>query len=187
MKMKPNIGIINALIRITIGFTILTWITAKLVKKPWRDSYLIMAMLGGMKIAEGIVRFCPITALFERGSDMVPDQMGFMGKQDHNHDEPKGSNGQKSNTPNLKAFMEQQGINSDSKGFSNPKNGKIDPLDNNINQAHKNKPNDKQQTAPGSSKGTSLNEEKMIEKIEDTIEKNGGNVKLDDIMPFNPL
>jgi hypothetical protein len=65
MHVKPNINILNSLIRITIGLTILSWSTAKLVKRPWRDSYLIMAMLGAMKVAEGIVRYCPLTALFE--------------------------------------------------------------------------------------------------------------------------
>ncbi|WP_257958967.1 YgaP family membrane protein [Bacillus sp. V3-13] len=67
MKITPNIGIINALIRITVGLTVLSWSTAKLVKKPRRDSYLVMAMLGAMKVAEGIVRYCPVTALFETG------------------------------------------------------------------------------------------------------------------------
>jgi hypothetical protein len=70
MNIKPNIGIVNALLRITCGLTILAWSTAKLSKKPWRESYLIMAFLGGMKVAEGIVRFCPITALFKEGTDM---------------------------------------------------------------------------------------------------------------------
>ncbi|KAF0815820.1 MULTISPECIES: YgaP family membrane protein [unclassified Cytobacillus] len=76
MQVKSNIGIVNALIRITIGLTILAWSTSKLVKRPWRDSYLVMAMLGGMKVAEGIVRFCPLTALFERGQDMVQEKRG---------------------------------------------------------------------------------------------------------------
>jgi hypothetical protein len=66
MHIKPNINILNSLIRITIGFTILSWSTAKLVKRPWRDSYLIMAILGAMKVAEGIVRYCPLTDLYER-------------------------------------------------------------------------------------------------------------------------
>lgn len=65
MKVTPNIGILNALIRITVGLTILSWGTAKLVKRPWRDSYLVMAMIGAMKVAEGIVRYCPVTALYE--------------------------------------------------------------------------------------------------------------------------
>ncbi|WP_077620423.1 YgaP family membrane protein [Bacillus sinesaloumensis] len=62
--MKPNIGMINALIRITCGFTMLSWATAKMVKRPWRESFIIVAMLGAMKVAEGITRFCPLTALF---------------------------------------------------------------------------------------------------------------------------
>lgn len=66
MKVKQNINIMNALIRITLGLTIVAWSTAKLVKRPWRDSYLIMTMLGAMKVAEGIVRFCPLTLLYER-------------------------------------------------------------------------------------------------------------------------
>nr|WP_304220306.1 DUF2892 domain-containing protein [Fredinandcohnia onubensis] len=63
--MKPNIGMINALVRITCGFTMLAWATAKMVKRPWRESFIIVAMLGGMKVAEGITRFCPLTALFQ--------------------------------------------------------------------------------------------------------------------------
>jgi hypothetical protein len=66
MIIKPNIGILNALIRITIGLTLLSWTTAKLVKFPWRDSYLLVALCGAMKVAEGIVRYCPITAFFQR-------------------------------------------------------------------------------------------------------------------------
>ncbi|MCS0790070.1 YgaP family membrane protein [Cytobacillus pseudoceanisediminis] len=85
MNVKPNIGIVNALIRITVGLTILAWSTSKLVKRPWRDSYLMMAMLGGMKVAEGIVRFCPLTALFERGQDMVQEKRKQEGN--HNNDE----------------------------------------------------------------------------------------------------
>lgn len=73
MNVKPNIGVLNALIRITIGLTILSWSTAKLVKRPWRDSYLVMAMLGAMKVAEGIVRYCPITAMYEKCPVMQPD------------------------------------------------------------------------------------------------------------------
>jgi hypothetical protein len=66
MNIKPNIGIINALIRITCGLTILAWSTSKLVKFPWRDSYLFTALMGAMKVAEGIVRYCPVVDLFER-------------------------------------------------------------------------------------------------------------------------
>jgi hypothetical protein len=65
---RPNIGIINALVRITCGLSLLAWATSKYCKKPWRDSYLIAIVLGAMKVGEGIVRFCPITYLFENSN-----------------------------------------------------------------------------------------------------------------------
>lgn len=71
MNIKPNIGILNALIRITFGLTILAWSTSKLVKHPWRDSYLFAALCGAMKVAEGIVRYCPLTELYERCQEMI--------------------------------------------------------------------------------------------------------------------
>jgi hypothetical protein len=74
MKVSQNIGIVNALIRITVGFTILAWSTSKLVKRPWRDSYLWMALIGGMKVGEGILRFCPITAMFEKDQESGPEE-----------------------------------------------------------------------------------------------------------------
>jgi hypothetical protein len=60
-----NIGIINALLRITFGLTMLAWATAKMTRRPWCTSYLIVALLAAMKVGEGITRFCPITALYE--------------------------------------------------------------------------------------------------------------------------
>ncbi|MFB3171072.1 DUF2892 domain-containing protein [Neobacillus sp. 179-C4.2 HS] len=74
MNVTKNIGILNALIRITIGLTILSWSTAKMVKFPWRDSYLFIAICGAMKVAEGIVHFCPVTALYERYQEMEQEK-----------------------------------------------------------------------------------------------------------------
>ncbi|MDM5186802.1 DUF2892 domain-containing protein [Bacillus sp. DX4.1] len=68
--MKPNIGIINALIRITFGFVVLSCSTAKLARKPWCTWSKILLWLGAMKIAEGIVRFCPITEVCKLGKYM---------------------------------------------------------------------------------------------------------------------
>jgi hypothetical protein len=76
LKIKPNIGILNALIRITCGLTILAWSTSKLVKCPWRDSYLLTALMGAMKVAEGIVRYCPITDLCERIQEKRTEDSG---------------------------------------------------------------------------------------------------------------
>lgn len=80
MNVKPNIGIVNALIRITIGLSVLAWSTAKHTKMPWRDSYILLGVLGAMKVAEGIVRFCPIVALFEREQNNRSNQ--------HNNQDP---------------------------------------------------------------------------------------------------
>jgi hypothetical protein len=74
LNITKNIGIVNALIRITMGLTILSWSTAKMVKHPWRDSYLFAAICGAMKVAEGIVRFCPVTALFERSQELMEEK-----------------------------------------------------------------------------------------------------------------
>ncbi|WP_163100829.1 YgaP family membrane protein [Peribacillus alkalitolerans] len=65
MNVKSNIGIINALIRITVGFTLLSLVTAKMVKRPYKESYILIAMMAAMKIAEGILRYCPLTQLYE--------------------------------------------------------------------------------------------------------------------------
>jgi hypothetical protein len=92
MKVTPNIGILNALVRITIGLTLLSWCTAKLVKQPWRDSYLFVALCAAMKVAEGIVRYCPMTAMFEKYQDMNGDndsgnsENGFSSRTDDSVD-----------------------------------------------------------------------------------------------------
>ncbi|MBO1582150.1 MULTISPECIES: YgaP family membrane protein [Bacillus] len=59
--MKQNIGIMNALIRITLGLVVLSCSTAKLTRKPWCTWSKVLLWLGAMRIAEGILRFCPIT------------------------------------------------------------------------------------------------------------------------------
>lgn len=74
MNVKPNIGIINAIVRITAGLTLLSWATAKLVKKPWQDSNIIIAMLAAMKVAEGILRYCPLTDLVQTQYNNMTEQ-----------------------------------------------------------------------------------------------------------------
>ncbi|OEH93413.1 hypothetical protein BFG57_12145 [Bacillus solimangrovi] len=64
--MKPNISLINALMRITCGFTILAWGTSKMVRRPYCASYLWVTMAGAMKVAEGITRYCPMVAMYDQ-------------------------------------------------------------------------------------------------------------------------
>lgn len=67
MKMvKPNIGIVNALIRITCGLMMVSWGTTKLNRKPYSNISLITVFLGSMKVAEGITRFCPLVFVYKK-------------------------------------------------------------------------------------------------------------------------
>lgn len=61
--MKKNIGLINATIRIMFGFIFIGQSTANLVRKPHCLSSMLTLMLGAMKVASGITRFCPLTYL----------------------------------------------------------------------------------------------------------------------------
>ncbi|WP_096187013.1 YgaP family membrane protein [Evansella halocellulosilytica] len=62
---KQNIGVINAIVRITCGFTLFAWALSKMVRRPYDTMPLFTVIMGAMKIAEGITRFCPLTYLFE--------------------------------------------------------------------------------------------------------------------------
>ncbi|SIS10411.1 Protein of unknown function [Peribacillus simplex] len=75
MKFKQNISIINALMRITCGFTLLTWAMTKMVKKPWKNqSYIFVVMLSAMKIGEGILRYCPVVDAMENGQNLMTNE-----------------------------------------------------------------------------------------------------------------
>ncbi|KFF56537.1 membrane protein [Bacillus subtilis] len=60
--MKPNISLINAVFRIACGLTIMSAASAKFTKKPWHLFYIFM---GAMKAGSGILRFCPVTYMFQ--------------------------------------------------------------------------------------------------------------------------
>ncbi|WP_445505850.1 YgaP family membrane protein [Niallia sp. 03091] len=86
MNPKQNISLINALIRITFGFTFLAWSTAKLARREYKQSYLLIMLLAAMKIAEGIVRFCPVTALYNNKNDVFPIKQSNQQKQANKKD-----------------------------------------------------------------------------------------------------
>ncbi len=69
MSMKPNIGRLDAYCRLTLGFAMLACSTAKLARKPTATAPLIGAILGGMKVAEGMTRFCPLIFLANELAD----------------------------------------------------------------------------------------------------------------------
>lgn len=82
MQMRPNIGMINALIRITCGFTLLAWATAKLVRRPSSMKAQVFAVLGAMKVGEGITRFCPVVYLYEENMKQEMNNSGEKTKID---------------------------------------------------------------------------------------------------------
>ncbi|WP_279664749.1 YgaP family membrane protein [Ectobacillus ponti] len=91
-RFKQNIGIVNALIRITVGLTMISFSSAKLVRKPWCVMSKVSVILGAMKVAEGIVRFCPVTEALKFGKYMNLPLMGSTKKGQSNHQEAQKSN-----------------------------------------------------------------------------------------------
>ena len=114
MNPKPNISLINALIRITCGCAFLAWSTAKMSKKPYKQSYFLIAILAGMKIAEGIVRYCPLVALYEKKDAVMP-------KFQHHHTDdstPSSSHSQTEATTSSKEVADMMEQFSPEKIFS---------------------------------------------------------------------
>ena len=73
--MRPNIGRTNSFIRTMIGFSILSFATARMVKKPWKQSYVLLAVVGAMKVAEGLMNYCPLVALWEKRNSWMDDAL----------------------------------------------------------------------------------------------------------------
>ncbi|WP_408009158.1 DUF2892 domain-containing protein [Pseudalkalibacillus sp. A8] len=79
--MKQNIGTVNALIRITIGLTMVGCSAARLGRQPHHQSHLITMLLGAMKVGEGITKYCPMTDLYERGQQLNNMDLASMTKE----------------------------------------------------------------------------------------------------------
>ena len=90
-RFKQNIGIVNALIRITIGLTMISISSAKLVRKPWCFSSKLLIFLGAMKVAEGIVRFCPVVEAMKFGKYMNLPAMSMLAKANNKQQEDESS------------------------------------------------------------------------------------------------
>ncbi|MGH0430198.1 YgaP family membrane protein [Bacillus hominis] len=117
--MKQNIGTINALIRITLGLILFGCSTAKLVRKPWCTWSKVLLWFGAMKIAEGIVRFCPIAEVCKFGKFMsmgavkMPS-MNFAEKghakeevtQTSDHDKPQSNGSYDASDKEIKSAIE---------------------------------------------------------------------------------
>lgn len=58
--MQKNVGTIDAIMRITCGLTGIAWATSRMVRHPRRGMPVAVAMMGAMRVAEGVTRFCPM-------------------------------------------------------------------------------------------------------------------------------
>ncbi|MCY7932008.1 MULTISPECIES: DUF2892 domain-containing protein [Bacillus] len=72
--MKPNISLINAVFRIACGLTIMSAASAKFTKKPWCRMHLFYIFMGALKAGSGILRFCPVTYMFQSGAIGINEQ-----------------------------------------------------------------------------------------------------------------
>jgi hypothetical protein len=59
-------GIIQAMIRIAAGVSMIGYATAALVTKPKQLTAHLTLLAGAIKIAEGIVRYCPSMTLINQ-------------------------------------------------------------------------------------------------------------------------
>ncbi|KIL47007.1 YgaP family membrane protein [Jeotgalibacillus campisalis] len=75
--MRSNIGRTNSYIRTIAGFTILSIATARMAKKPWKKSFFLLAVLGAMKVAEGLMQFCPLVALWDKRNNWMDDALNW--------------------------------------------------------------------------------------------------------------
>ncbi|KHE67052.1 DUF2892 domain-containing protein [Halobacillus sp. BBL2006] len=82
--MIPNIGIINSMVRITAGLSMLTFLTMQGHKQE--DSFVqrMMVVIAAMKVAEGIVGYCPMKAMYD---EMVYEHDGL--EEDWEQEFPK--------------------------------------------------------------------------------------------------
>lgn len=79
--MKQNIGIVNSMIRIVCGLTMLAMLTAKYTRRPYKGSYVFMMILASMKVAEGILRFCPVTEMVKEGNQLKDMDLDDISKE----------------------------------------------------------------------------------------------------------
>ncbi|MFC7440746.1 YgaP family membrane protein [Laceyella putida] len=60
--MKQNVGTVDALLRITCGLVGLAWCAAK----GRRNFPYMIAIMSAMKVAEGIIRYCPMLDMMNK-------------------------------------------------------------------------------------------------------------------------
>ena len=76
--MQKNVGIFDAICRITFGLAGLAYSIAKVRNNRFQRFPWFLALCSAMKVAEGILRYCPVLA-------MMGMSTCSKGKEDHEH------------------------------------------------------------------------------------------------------
>lgn len=58
--MRTNVGTLDALFRISSGLFGLGWSISRMTRYPHRGTYLMVAMMSAMTVAQGVTRYCPM-------------------------------------------------------------------------------------------------------------------------------
>lgn len=79
MTQTQNISIRNALVRITMGLSMVAYGTAQFIKNPASNRGRMMIVLGAMKAGEGTLRYCPTKALLNTSIQNIMSENGALG------------------------------------------------------------------------------------------------------------
>jgi len=81
MTQTQNISIRNALVRITMGLSMIAYGTSHFIKNPSSNRGHMMIVLGAMKAAEGTLRYCPTKALLNTSIKDIMSENGALGNR----------------------------------------------------------------------------------------------------------
>lgn len=79
MTQTQNISIRNALVRITMGVSMVAYGTSHFIKNPASNRGRMMIVLGAMKVGEGTLRYCPTKALLNTSIKDIMSENGALG------------------------------------------------------------------------------------------------------------
>lgn len=79
MTQTQNISLRNALVRITMGLSMVAYGTSHLIKEPASNRGRMMIVLGAMKAGEGTLRYCPTKAVLNTSIQNIMSESGALG------------------------------------------------------------------------------------------------------------
>ncbi|SDI78407.1 YgaP family membrane protein [Natribacillus halophilus] len=86
--MNKNVGTLDAIMRITCGFTGLAWGTSKMNRHSDRTLPVLVSFYSAMKVAEGITRYCPMLDMLNMNSEKLLTQEDASDNEQNPHPSP---------------------------------------------------------------------------------------------------